>query len=263
MDMNDNEKNIVENGAQYSDEETVVDNSLRNSKPKTDVEEENFSTNDRKGKKGFNKVRRAATIATGVGGSVAAAAYMYDHSEPEHEPEDTDQHPQNETVSQQQTSAEVSLEQPNTETVQQPEVVEVSPDDVQILGVGQVQTETGAMNVGVMNVNGEDYYLVDVNDDEVFDSAWHDDNHDNIVQEVEVIDISEEGVRVDDFNQMAENTENGNVTIETEESLGGEYESIETGPTPPEQFFAENDYMDSQDIGQIDYLDNGDTSGLV
>lgn len=255
--MKDNEETIVESKAQYTDEETIVDNCLRDSNNKTDAKNQT-STKEEKSKKGSNKVERAAAIAMGVGMSATAAAYKLDHPEPEPDPNPNPEpevdhpvhHSQNTNTSQQQANVEVQPEQPTPEVVQQPEVVEVSPDDVQVLGVEHVQTESGEMNVGAMNVSGEDYYLVDVNNDNVFDTAWHDDNHDGIVQEVEVVDISEEGVRVDDFNQLPEDYGEENVTIETE-------------PAVQENFFAENDYMDNQDIGQIDYLDNSDTSGLL
>lgn len=252
--MKDNEETIVESKAQYTDEETIVDNSLIDSNNKTDAKNL-ASMKEGKGKK-TNRARKAAAIAMGVGISATAVAYKLDHPEPEPDLESESevnhptQHSQSATISQQQSNTEEQPELPTLEVVQQPEVVEVSPDDVQVLGVEHVQTEGGEMNVGAMNVSGEDYYLVDVNNDDVFDTAWHDDNHDGIVQEVEVVDISEEGMRVDDFNQLAEEPISESETIEAESAV-------------QENFFAENDYMDSQEIGQIDYLDNNDTSGLV
>ena len=100
------------------------------------------------------------------------------------------------------------------------------------------------MNVGGMVVNGEEYVLVDVDNDNGFDVAWHDNNHDMQMQETELIDISGEHISVNDFAQASN------------------HNSDEYTTDPNENLIAENN-MDPMNPGEIDYMDTSDTSGLV
>lgn len=84
----------------------------------------------------------------------------------------------------------------------EPDVTVVEPD-VEILGVEVVHTEYGDMTLGGITVNGEDYVLVDVDGGD-FDVAWHDDNHDQQIQETELTDISGDHISVNGFAQAAD-----------------------------------------------------------
>lgn len=100
---------------------------------------------------------------------------------------------------------------------QQPQVRQLSGDqeeqeepEVHFLGVDQVQTNSGqTMNVGHMTIAEEEVALVDMDNDMIFDVAVSDRNHNNQIDEGEVIDISDRQLTVTDFAIAAER-ENGN-----------------------------------------------------
>ena len=79
---------------------------------------------------------------------------------------------------------------------------------VEIIGVESVNTELGDVTIGEMSIDGEGYVLVDFNGGN-FDVAWHDDNHDNHVQNSELMDISDMGISVDDVVSLADATRGG------------------------------------------------------
>lgn len=129
---------------------------------------------------------------------------------------------------------------------QQPQVRQVSGDqedqeepEVHFLGVDQVQTNSGqTMNVGHMTIAEEEVALVDMDNDMIFDVAVSDRNHNDQIDEGEVIDISDRQLTVTDFALAAEQ-ENGNVESAQPEMVNN-----------PQDQLAEDmpDYMNDVDI---------------
>lgn len=109
-------------------------------------------------------------------------------------------HNQQEDVSQQPQARQVSGNHEDQEEL-----------EVHFLGVDQVQTNSGqTMNVGHMTIAEEEVALVDMDNDMIFDIAVSDHNHNDQIDEGEVIDISDRQLTVTDFALAAEQ-ENGNV----------------------------------------------------
>ncbi len=82
--------------------------------------------------------------------------------------------------------------------------------EVRFLGVEQVQAGDGStMNVGHMEVDQEHVALVDVDNNMVFDVMVSDRNHNQQIDENEVVDISDHQMSVTDFAVMAEAQNSG------------------------------------------------------
>ena len=133
------------------------------------------------------------------------------------------------------------------DVAQQPQVRQVSNEqeeeqdepEVHFLGVDQVQTDGGqTMNVGYMTIAEEEVALVDMDNDMIFDVAVSDRNHNEQIDEGEVIDISDRQLSVTDFALAAEQ-ENGN-------DMSGQPEFVSN----PQDQLAEDmpDYMNDADI---------------
>lgn len=277
-----NEDTVFDNRMSNS-EETVVTNTRNNEDTVVETpshNEENGSTEEpgwtKKDKSNHGK--RVAAVAAGTATAAAAtAAGMYfthhddeaveaeepsedsiaeptisdsthtnpnpqpqQNSEPAPEPEPTPE-PEPEPTPEPEPEPEPT---PEPEPEPNPGVVVANPE-VEILGVEVVHTEDGDITLGGMTVDGEEYVLVDVDGGD-FDVAWHDDNHDQQIQETELIDISEAHISVNDFAQAANH---GN-------------DDTDDYTTPDENLIAENN-MDPMNPGEIDYMDTSDTSGFV
>ena len=89
---------------------------------------------------------------------------------------------------------------PETVVVEETDVeisVQETTPEVEILGVVH-DNETGA-NMGFMTVDDQEYILVDVDDDNVFDVMATDINGDGTIADNEIGDVSEYGLPVSDF----------------------------------------------------------------
>ena len=87
------------------------------------------------------------------------------------------------------------------------EVVAVNPEDgdgleveadVEVLGVVH-DAESGA-NVGVMTVDGQDVFLIDVDDDGTFDFLATDANQDGQISDNEVVNIEDEQITMEGYS---------------------------------------------------------------
>lgn len=84
------------------------------------------------------------------------------------------------------------------------EMIDVEPVDneIRVLGVETVQNPDGQiMNVALLESNGDQALLIDVDNNGVMDVFLHDDNFDNQIQESEVHDISGAGIALTDLIQ--------------------------------------------------------------
>ena len=82
------------------------------------------------------------------------------------------------------------------------EMIEAEPVDneIHVLGVQAVETEDGhIMNVALLESGGEQALLVDIDNNGRMDVLLHDANHDGMIQEQEVTDISQAGIGVEDL----------------------------------------------------------------
>ena len=82
------------------------------------------------------------------------------------------------------------------------EMIEAEPVDneIHVLGVQAVETEDGhIMNVALLESGGEQAMLVDIDNNGRMDVLLHDANHDGMIQEQEVTDISQAGIGVEDL----------------------------------------------------------------
>lgn len=106
-----------------------------------------------------------------------------------------------------QDNAELSPEnqEPSSELV--PENVELiaeetTDNEIRVLGVETVQDGSGnIMNVAIVESEGDQALLVDVDNNGSIDVLLHDDNADGQIQESEIYDISDAGIGVDDLIQ--------------------------------------------------------------
>lgn len=79
---------------------------------------------------------------------------------------------------------------------------EHSDNEIRVLGVEAVQDEYGRiMNVALVESDGDQALLVDVDNDGTIDVLLHDDNHDGNLQQSEIHDISGAGLDVADLMQ--------------------------------------------------------------
>lgn len=82
------------------------------------------------------------------------------------------------------------------------EVEVVDSEDVEILGV--VHDDDTGFDVGVMSVDGQDVFLVDVETDGVFDVMAVDVNNDGELSPEEMVDIHNEGIAVNQFEEASD-----------------------------------------------------------
>lgn len=97
-------------------------------------------------------------------------------------------------------SSESTLEVIPTNT----EMISAEPVDneIRVLGVEAVQNENGQiMNIALVECEGDQALLVDVDNNGTIDVLLHDDNRDGMLQESEVYDISGAGLEVADLLQ--------------------------------------------------------------
>ena len=112
---------------------------------------------------------------------------------------------ENESNSQDQTTIDLQHiedqdQHPQAHQVTNNNQEENSEPEVHFLGVHQVQGSDGqTMNVGRMTIGGDEVALVDVDDDLIFDVAISDRNHNEQIDEEEVVDISGRQLTVTDF----------------------------------------------------------------
>ena len=256
--VNNSEETVVNNN--LDNEETVVESPNQNEE--VDINDESDLTENDKSNKGKRFAAVAAGAATAATATAAGVYYMNGKGEDIETEDITTEptaestvsgsthpnphpHPQPTPEPEPQPTPEPEPEptpEPEPQPTPEPDVVVVEPE-VEILGVEVVHTDNGDMTLGGMVVNGEEYVLVDVDNDNIFDVAWHDDNHDQQIQETELIDITSDNISVNDFAQAA-NQNNGDYT------------------DPNENLITEND-IDPMGPGEIDYMDTSDTSGLV
>ncbi|MDE5903991.1 hypothetical protein [Duncaniella sp.] len=84
------------------------------------------------------------------------------------------------------------------------EMISAEPDDaeIRVLGVEAVQSEDGRiMNVALVECDGDQALLVDVDNNGTIDVMLHDDNGDGQIQESEIHDVSGAGLEVADLMQ--------------------------------------------------------------
>lgn len=84
------------------------------------------------------------------------------------------------------------------------EMISAEPDDaeIRVLGVEAVQREDGqVMNVALVECEGDQALLVDVDNNGTIDVMLHDDNGDGQLQESEMHDVSGAGIEVADLMQ--------------------------------------------------------------
>lgn len=92
-----------------------------------------------------------------------------------------------------------------------PDVAVVDPEpqpadnEVQILGVETVEVDGGAnVTMGYAEVNGEEVFVVDVDQDGEFDRMAMDANHDGELSPNEIVNIEGQGIMVSDWEQHAQ-----------------------------------------------------------
>lgn len=105
-----------------------------------------------------------------------------------------------------QHSSAVYEEVPNADNTipANAEMIAAEPVDneIRVLGVEAVQNQDGQiMNVALVECEGDQALLVDVDNNGSIDVLLHDDNHDGYLQESEVYDVSEAGLEVADLMQ--------------------------------------------------------------
>lgn len=84
------------------------------------------------------------------------------------------------------------------------EMIDVEPVDneIRVLGVEAVQNPDGQiMNVALLEANGDQALLIDVDNNGIMEVFVHDDNNDNQIQESEIHDISGAGIELTDLVQ--------------------------------------------------------------
>lgn len=96
---------------------------------------------------------------------------------------------------------------PSATTGEVPANAEMISDDphnnpIEVIGVETVEDGNGEiMNVAVVEIEGEQALLVDIDNDGVIDAMFIDENHDGEYQPTEVSDISGAGIEIEDLMQ--------------------------------------------------------------
>lgn len=91
----------------------------------------------------------------------------------------------------------------NQEVAHTEEPEEVADVDIQVLGVESVTFDDGSEgNVAVVEMGGQNVFLVDANNDNVFEGAFGDLNNDGVISDNEVADVSAAGMTVSDLQQQ-------------------------------------------------------------
>ena len=99
---------------------------------------------------------------------------------------------------------------PSDETLESTDELEV-----QVLGV-EHDAESGA-NIGLVSVNNQDVYLIDVDNDQVFDAMVTDANGDTQISDNEIVDIADQGLTVDDMGGFTGPDPNADLYAATDE----------------------------------------------
>lgn len=95
-----------------------------------------------------------------------------------------------------------SVDPNNPEPPTPPTTPEPSDNDIRVLGVETVQREDGqVMNVALVECEGDQALLVDVDNNGTIDVMLHDDNGDGQLQESEIHNVSGAGIEVADLMQ--------------------------------------------------------------
>ena len=153
----------------------------------------------------------------------------HNHSTAQHR---DDHHDQQEDVSQEPQIRQVSNGQEE----------EQNEPEVHFLGVDQVQTDGGqTINVGHMTISNEEVALVDMDNDMIFDVAVSDRNHNEQIDEGEVIDISDRQLSVTDFALAAEQQNESEMSAQPNLASNPQDQLAEDMP----------DYMNDADIQTV------------
>lgn len=133
-----------------------------------------------------------------------------------------------------------------------PDVVVLGPEDnspavdsdVHILGVDQHVNEDGSVtNAGFGTIDGEPLVIIDMDGDGVFDGALHDANANGVMEENEVLDISDAGMTTDSW--AAEAIAQGN-------SEDGTFNSGQPDVNPQDELASNMpDYTNDADVSDI------------
>lgn len=119
---------------------------------------------------------------------------------------------------------------------------EVEPE-VHVLGVERMQTDDGSyINVGRARIQDEDVALVDLDDDMVFDVRVADLNHNKVIDEGEVVDISDAQITVTDFAAAA--MQQGNSIEDSDQLAQAQVQQEDLAPDMP-------DYMNDADVSTV------------
>ncbi len=117
--------------------------------------------------------------------------------------------------------------EPKPEPESEPES-EPTDNEIKVIGIEQLDNDNEIMNVAIVEIEGEQHLLVDVDNDGSIDVCFYDANNDGMIQENEVHDISQAGITVNDLREM--------------------------------QAAQQGDLLYASDDGMPDYIDNADTT---
>lgn len=116
----------------------------------------------------------------------------------------------------------------NTPTHREEQHPETEPDsnpenpnndhEIKVISVEQLQENGEVMNVALTEIDGEQRLLVDVDNDGTIDVLIHDDNHNDIIEENEIYDISSANISVDDLHQM-QAAQNGDLLYANDDGM--------------------------------------------
>ena len=96
------------------------------------------------------------------------------------------------------------------------ETIEATQDaEVEVLGV--VHDDEYGANIGVVSVDDQEVVLIDVDNDHVFDAMAVDANLDGEISENEIVDISDQGLTVNDMGGFTEPDPNANLYAANDE----------------------------------------------
>ena len=96
------------------------------------------------------------------------------------------------------------------------ETIEATQDtEVEVLGV--VHDDEYGANIGVVSVDDQEVVLIDVDNDHVFDAMAVDANLDGEISENEIVDISDQGLTVNDMGGFTDSDPNANLYAANDE----------------------------------------------
>ncbi|MCR5158566.1 MAG: hypothetical protein K6D37_05500 [Prevotella sp.] len=139
-----------------------------------------------------------------------------------------------------ETHVHISGNQTDTQLEEEEQELQNEPE-VHFLGVDTEEINGHTMNFGMMSVDGVNVALVDMDNNQVFDVRVIDENQNGKIEDEEMVDISDRGLTVEEFQTLSMLDEMASLSNQMEQANNVQED---LAPDMP-------DYMNDADLGTI------------